>query len=362
MATALWGFGVVFGPIIGPTLGGFIAEEYSWRWVFFMIVPFGLVTTGAIWAFIRRRPIRPKGPSLDWVGFLALAAALAAFQFMFDRGQRNDWFESSETILECTIGFLALYIFLIHISTAERPFIRLSIFLDRNYSIGLILAFTFGMLNFTPLVLLPSILQDLRGYPDSTIGVLLAIRGVGNLVSFLLVIRLAQWNPHFTLTLGFLCQAVSGWTISQYDINLTYFGIVWTGVLQGVGIGLTWVPLTLIMFSTVKSKYLDDATAIFHMLRNFGSSLFISISVAVVIQSTFINSVELGMPLSEFTKVFAMPWAIGNLDINSTEGLGAATGEIKRQAAMIGYINAFRLFSIVSLIPIPLIWLARMPK
>ena len=218
------------------------------------------------------------------------------------------------------------------------------------------------MLNFTPLVLLPSILQDLRGYPDSTIGVLLAIRGAGNLVSFLLVIRLAQWNVHVTLTLGFLCQAVSGWAISQYDINLTYFGVAWTGVLQGVGIGLTWVPLTLIMFSTVKPEYLDDATAVFHMLRNFASSLFISISVAVVIQSTFINSAELGMPLSEFSKVLTMPWAIGIFDVGSTQGLAAATGEIERQAAMIGYINAFRLFSIVSLIPIPLIWLARMPK
>ena len=362
LATALWGVGVVFGPIIGPTLGGAIAEEYSWRWVFFMIVPFGLITTGAIWMFIRRRPNRPKGPSLDWVGFLALAAVLAAFQFMFDRGQRNDWFNSSETIVECTVGFLALYVFLVHISTAERPFISPRLFLNRNYSIGLILAFIFGMLNFTPLVLLPSILQDLRGYPDSTIGVLLAIRGAGNLVSFLLVIRLAQWNVHVTLTLGFLCQAVSGWAISQYDINLTYFGVAWTGVLQGVGIGLTWVPLTLIMFSTVKPAYLDDATAVFHMLRNFASSLFISISVAVVIQSTFINSAELGVPLSEFSKVLTMPWAIGIFDVSSTQGLAAATGEIERQAAMIGYLNAFRLFTIISLIPIPLIWLARMPK
>ncbi len=362
LATALWGVGVVFGPIIGPTLGGAIAEEYSWRWVFFMIVPFGLITTGAIWMFIRRRPNRPKGPSLDWVGFLALAAALAAFQFMFDRGQRNDWFNSSETIVECTVGFLALYVFLVHISTAERPFISPRLFLNRNYSIGLILAFIFGMLNFTPLVLLPSILQDLRGYPDSTIGVLLAIRGAGNLASFLLVIRLAQWNVHVTLTLGFLCQAVSGWAISQYDINLTYFGVAWTGVLQGVGIGLTWVPLTLIMFSTVKPAYLDDATAVFHMLRNFASSLFISISVAVVIQSTFINSAELGIPLSEFSKVLSMPWAIGIFDVSSTQGLAAATGEIERQAAMIGYLNAFRLFTIISLIPIPLIWLARMPK
>ncbi len=362
LATALWGVGVVFGPIIGPTLGGTIAEEYSWRWVFFMIVPFGLLTYMAIWVFIRRRPNRPPGPALDWVGFLALAAALAAFQFMFDRGQRNDWFESPETIIECTVGFLALYIFLTHITTSDRPFIRPQLFLNRNYCIGLVLAFTFGMLNFVPLVLLPSILQDLRGYPDSTIGILLAIRGAGNLISFLLVIRMAQWNVHVTLTFGFLCQALSGWAISQYDINLTYFGVAWTGALQGLGIGMTWVPLTLIMFSTIKPEFLDDASAVFHMLRNFASSLFISISVAVVIQSTFINSAELGAPLSEFSKALTLPWVTGILDFTTPQGLTVVSGEVTRQAAMIGYINAFRLFAIVSIIPIPLIWMARMPK
>ncbi len=362
MATALWGVGVVMGPIIGPTLGGAIAEEYSWRWVFFMIVPFGVMTFFAIWTFIKKRPNRPPGPNLDWIGFLALAAALGAFQFMFDRGERNAWFESPETIIECTIGFLALYIFLIHISTAKHPFISPRLFLNRNYCIGLALAFVFGMLNFVPLVLMPSMLQDLRGYPDSTIGILLAIRGAGNMLSFLLVIRMAQWNVHATLTFGFLCQAVSGYAISQFDMNLTYFGVAWTGALQGLGIGMTWVPLTLIMFSTVRPEFLDDASAIFHMLRNFASSLFISISVAVVIHSTFINGQELGLALNEYSKLLSLPWVTGVLDLGTLKGLSAASAEVKRQAAMIGYINAFRLFAIVSIIPIPLIWLARMPK
>ena len=361
-ATALWGVGVVMGPIIGPTFGGAIAEEYSWRWVFFMIVPFGVLTFAAIWTFIKRRPHRPPSPPLDWLGFLALAAALAAFQFMFDRGQRNSWFESPETIIECTVGFLAVYIFLIHITTVERPFIRPTLFLNRNYSIGLVLAFMFGMLNFVPLVLMPSMLQDLRGYPDSTIGILLAIRGAGNLLSFLLVIRLAQWNVHLTLTFGFLCQAVSGYAIAQYDINLTYFGIAWTGALQGLGIGMSWVPLTLIMFSTVRPEFLDEASAVFHMFRNFSSSLFISICVAIVIRSTFINSAELGVPLSEFSKMLTLPWVTGVLDMGTVKGLSAASAEVKRQAAMIGYLNAFRVYAIIAVIPIPLIWLARMPK
>jgi MFS transporter, DHA2 family, multidrug resistance protein len=362
MATALWGMGVVMGPIIGPTFGGTIAEEYSWRWVFFMIVPFGVMTFAAIWSFIKRRPVRPISHRLDWIGFLALAAALAAFQFMFDRGERNSWFESPETIVECTIGFLAAYIFLVHISTTERPFIRPKLFLNRNYCIGLVLAFMFGMLNFVPLVLMPSMLQDLRGYPDSTIGILLAIRGAGNLLSFLLVIRMAQWNVHLALTFGFLCQALSGYAISQYDINLTYFGMAWTGALQGLGIGMSWVPLTLIMFSTVRPEFLDDASAVFHMFRNFSSSLFISICVAVVIRSTYINSVELGIPLSEFSKILTWPWVTGNQDLGTIKGLSATAAEVKRQAAMIGYINAFRLYAIIAIIPIPLIWLARMPK
>ncbi len=362
LATALWGVGVVTGPIIGPTFGGFIAEEYSWRWVFFMIVPFGVMTFVSIWAFIKKRPNRPPGPAMDWLGFLALAAALAAFQFMFDRGERNDWFDSPETIIECTIGFLAMYIFLVHISTAKNPFIRPGLFLNRNYSLGLVMAFFFGMINFVPLVLMPSMLQDLRGYPDSTIGVLLAIRGAGNMLSFLLVIRMAQWNVHATLTFGFLCQAVSGYAISQFDMNATYFDIVWTGALQGLGIGMSWVPLTLIMFSTVKPEFLDDASAIFHMLRNFGSSLFISVSVAVVIHSTYINGLELGLALNEYSKLLTLPWVTGILDLSTVQGLSAASAEVKRQAATIGFINAFRIYAIVAIIPLPLIWLARKPK
>ncbi|MBT7978617.1 MAG: multidrug efflux MFS transporter [Rhodospirillaceae bacterium] len=362
MATALWGVGVVLGPIIGPTFGGAIAEEYSWRWVFFMIVPFGILTLGAISMFITKRPVRPPSPPLDWLGFFALAAALASFQFMFDRGQRNSWFDSPETIVECTIGFLALYIFIVHISSSPRPFINPRLFLNRNYCLGLALAFMFGMLNFVPLVLMPSMLQDLRGYPDSTIGILLAIRGAGNFLSFLLVIPQAKWNAKFTLAFGFVCQGVSGYAISQLDINLTYFDVAWTGALQGMGIGMSWVPLTLIMFSTVRPEFLDDASAIFHMLRNFASSLFISICVAVVIRSIYINSAELGAPLSEFSKMLSWPWVTGALDMDSVQGLAAASNEVKRQAALIGYLNAFRLYAIIAFLPLPLILLAHMPK
>jgi len=361
MATALWGMGVVTGPILGPTVGGFIAEDFGWRWVFFFLVPFGLMTLAGVWAFITDRPTRGR-PRLDWTGFLALAVALGAMQLMFDRGERNGWFESPEIIIVAAIGALALYLFVVHISTARQPFIQPTLFLNRNFSLGLLLAFMFGMLNFAPMVLIPPLLQDLRGYPDSIIGLLLATRGAGNMLSFIVVVRVAAWDPRIALAIGFLSQAVSGWAISQFDINLTLFGLAWTSALQGFGIGMTWVPLTLIMFSTIRPHQLDEASAVFHMLRNFASSLFISICVAVVVRSTFINAAELGGFLSVFNKTLLFPWSTGSLDLTQPAQLALADGEVRRQAAMIGYLNAFKLFTVIALLPLPLIWLAKLPK
>lgn len=361
LATALWGMGVVTGPILGPTVGGFVAEAYSWRWVFFMIVPFGLLTLAGVWAFIVEHGERGR-PGLDWTGFLALALALGAVQLMLDRGERNGWFESPEIVIEASIGALALYFFVVHICTARRPFIQPSLFLNRNYTLGLLLAFMFGMLNFAPMVLIPPLLQDLRGYPDSIIGLLLATRGAGNMLSFVLVVRIANWDPRVALAIGFLSQAVSGWAISQFDINLTMFGVAWTSALQGFGIGMTWVPLTLIMFSTIRPHQLDEASAVFHMLRNFASSVFISICVAIVVRSTFINAAEIGGFLSVFNKALLFPWTTGGLDFAEPSQLALADGEVRRQAAMIGYLNAFKLFTLMALIPLPLILLARLPR
>jgi len=360
-ATALWGMGVVMGPIIGPTVGGYIAEFYNWRGVFFMVVPFGLLTLAGAYAFIDETA-RSGRPRLDWTGFLALAIALGAFQLMLDRGQRLSWFESPEIIAETALGAVALYVFIVHILTSDRPFISPRLFLNRNYSLGLFLAFIFGMLNFVPMVLMPSLLQELRGYPDSVIGLLLAIRGAGNLFSFLVVVKLAARDPRLALAIGFISQAISGWAIAQFDINLTFWGVAWTGALQGFGIGMTWVPLTLIMFATIRPEQLDQASAVFHMLRNFASSVFISILVAVVVRSTFINSAEIGEAVSLFEKSLLYPWISGGLDPGSITDIARTSGEIGRQAALIGYLNAFKLFAIVAMLPIPFIWLAQVPK
>ena len=361
LVTALWGVGVVIGPIIGPSIGGYVAEELSWRWVFYMIGPFGvLALIGAsisITDRVKRQRIR-----LDWTGFLALSVAIIAFQIMLDRGERLDWFESPEIAIEAVIAGIGLYLFIVHSLSAHEPFLNPRLLLDRNFSVGLVLALIFGMLNFTPMVLFPPLLQELRGFPDSVIGWLLAMRGIGNLLSFFTAVYITRFDPRIALAFGFGLQALSNLAVAQFDINLTTWDVAWTSMLQGYGVGMTWVPLTVITFSTLDQKHLPEGTAMFHMLRNIGSSIYISVCVALVIRTTKVNYAGLTEYISPFNEALKYPWVMGLWDAGSLRGLTALAGEAQRQAAMIGYINAFYLIAFTGFAAIPLLALVRMPK
>ncbi len=356
---AIWGMGVILGPIIAPTIGGYLSETYSWRWVFFMVVPFGLIAFAGVWTFIAARGIQRKPVRLDWTGLLALVVAIAALQLMLDRGERNDWFESAEIMLEAAIAVVAFYVFLAHSATADRPFLSPSLFLDRNLVVGLLLALIFGMLNFTPMVLLPPLLQGLRGFPDSIIGYLLAFRGVGTLAGFTFMLFAARLDPRVPMAIGFACQAVAGYAMAQFDINLTIVGVAWTSALQGLGVGLIWVPLAVVTFSTLAPRHTGDGTAVFHLLRNIGASIYISISIAVVLRTSKINYAEMAEFISPFNEVFSMPWARGIWSMESRGGLAQLSGEIQRQSMMIGYINAFYFFATTAVVVLPLILLIR---
>jgi len=181
--TAIWGVGVILGPIVAPALGGILSEAYNWRWVFFMIVPFTLVALVGVLAFIRDPEISRPG-WMDWTGFLALAIAIASFQVMLDRGERNNWFESTEVLIEAGIALGAFWVFVTHTLTTDRSFLNRKLLKDRNFAIGLVIVLLFGMLNFTPITLLPTLLQDVQGYPDSIIGLVLSARGLGTFIGF----------------------------------------------------------------------------------------------------------------------------------------------------------------------------------
>jgi DHA2 family multidrug resistance protein len=357
-ATAIWGVGVVLGPIIAPTIGGYLSETYNWRWVFFMIVPFALVTLIGVLAFITEHG-RGRRIALDWTGFLALSVAIAAFQLVLDRGERNDWFESTETLVEAGLALAALYVFVVHSLTASKPFLSPQLLRDRNFTIGLVIILLFGMLNFTPLTLLPILLQNLRGYPDSIIGLVLAARGVGTLVGFSIMVFAGRVDPRIPIAAGFALQAIAGWAMAQFDINLTTWDVLWTMAMQGLGVGLVWVPLSVITFSTLAPEHVPDGTAIFHLLRNIGSSIHISLSITLVLHSAKVGYSGLVQHLTPFNENFALPWVRGQWTLATDAGLAALSHEAMRQATMIGYLNAFQLFAFTALAAVPLVFLIR---
>ena len=360
-ATAIFGMGVVLGPIIAPTLGGYLSEVYDWRWVFFMIVPAGIVCLVGIWLFIHDR--RDASPlRLDWTGFISLAVAIACIQLMLDRGESNAWFESLEIILECALAVTSLYVFVVHTLTTTQPFLSPRLLLDRNFVVGLFITITFGMLNVTPMVLLPTLLQGLMGYPDTIIGLLLGARAGGTLVGFLVIFFANRLDPRIWIAVGFALQGLAGYQMAQFNLDVSTAAVAWASALQGLGVGLLWVPITMVTFATLESRFLAEGMAIFHLLRNIGSSIHVSISIAVVVHTTQMSYAGLVEHVSPFRESLMQAVASGAWSISADGGLAQLSGEIQRQAAMIGYINAFYLYALTSIAVLPLIFLIRVKR
>ena len=362
-ANAIFGMGVVLGPIIAPTIGGYLSETYSWRWVFFMIVPCGMISLLGVMLFIKRRPSRPSA-YLDWTGFIALSLSIAATQFMLDRGERLDWFDHFHVVTCAWLAALGFYVFVSHSLTARRPFLNPNLLLKRNFALGILFAFIFGMLNFTPITLMPALLQTLRGYPDSIVGMILGIRGTGTLLGFtFMFLGGSRIDPRYTMLAGFLMQGISGWYMAQFNINLTTFDVLWTSWLQGLGVGMIWVPLSIITFSQLDETQTAEGASIFHLVRNFGSSVFISISIAIMLRTSQINYAEISENASPLNQGLAFQDSlIASWSIGGPATIAALSGEIGRQAIMIGYLNAFHVFALTAFAVCPFLFFARIKR
>ena len=282
---AVFGMANMIGPSLGPNLAGEVSEAFSWRWAFWMIVPVAVVTFVMCRLAIPTRASRDSS-KLDWSGFITLSVAIICAQLIFSRGQRLDWFESSEIVLATFLAVTSFYMFIVHSLTAQHPFVRLSLFKDRNYALGMILVFLFGMLNFAPVVLLPPLLQNHAGYPDTAIGVFIGWRGFGTLIGFFIAMVTARIDPRAMMMVGFFLQGYGGYQMMLFDLNVGQRELALWSVVQGSGIGVTWVPMTIVTFYTLKPEMRAEAMAMYHLLRNFGSSLFISIAVAEIVRAT----------------------------------------------------------------------------
>ncbi|MBK1662099.1 DHA2 family efflux MFS transporter permease subunit [Paracraurococcus ruber] len=358
LVSSIFGMTVVLGPVIGPVFGGMLAEAYGWRWAFYMIVPAGAVAAFAQWLVLPRD--RPGGRvPLDWTGFLALATCIACLQLVFSRGQRLDWFESAEIVIEVLLALLAFWIFLAHSLTAPRPFLNLRLLLDRNYALGLVLVTIYGMVNFTPIVLLPGLLQSHAGYPDSIIGEIVGYRGLGGVVGFGSTLLIGRFDPRIGMSLGFGLLVVSGLWLMSLDLNVGTGVLLANSVLQGVAVGIIWVPLTVLTFRTLPPGATAEAMSVFHLLRNLGSSLFIAVSVTEIIRSQAMNYGRMTELLSPYNEALSAPQVMGGWTLETLQGLARLSREIDRQAAMIGYANAFGLYMAASAAAIGVVLLAR---
>ena len=358
LVSSIFGMTVVLGPVIGPAFGGVLAETYNWRWAFYMIVPAGALAAAALSLTLPKDRPGARIP-LDWTGFLALSTAIACVQLVLARGQRLDWFESPEIILETGIAILAFYIFVAHSLTTRRPFLNLRLLLDRNYAIGLVLVFIYGMVNFTPIVLLPSLLQQYAGYPDSIIGQIVGYRGLGGTLGFACTLLIGRLDPRIGMAAGFGLLVVSGLWLMSLDLNVGVDLLLLNSMLQGFAVGVIWVPLTVLTFSTLDSRDTPEGMAMFHLLRNIGSSLFISLSVTEILRSTTMNYSRMTEMISPYNRALSAPGVMGGWTMETLPGLARLSREIDRQAAMIGHINAFGMYMAVSASAIVFVLLIR---
>ena len=358
LVSSIFGMAVVIGPVIGPTLGGYLAEEYSWRWAFYMLVPVGLASVVALRLTLPAdRPEARGAARLDRlpdarrgdVVRAACAVARAAARLV----------RIGEIVLETIGAGAAFYLFLAHSLTARRPFLNLRLLLDRNYAIGLVLVTIYGMLNFTPVVLLPPLLQQHAGYPDNIIGEILGMRGIGATIGFFLAMFAGRLEPRIGMTIGFGLMVVSGLWLMSLDLDVDMRTLAANSILQGMAVGIVWVPLTVTAFATLETRHMPEAMALFHLLRNIGSSFFISICVAEIVRSTGENYSRMTEMVSPYNKALSLPWVMGGWSMDSLPGLARLAKEINRQAAMIGYVNAFALYTATSAAAIAVVVFAK---
>jgi MFS transporter, DHA2 family, multidrug resistance protein len=360
-AMAIWGVGVMVGPILGPTLGGWLTEYYNWRWVFYINVPVGIATFFGLSAYLPETRISKL--SFDWFGFLTLGLAIGALQMLLDRGVQLDWFSSTEIIFETALACLAAYLFAVHTFTSERPFINPQMFKDRNFSIGLVFIFMVGIILLATLALLTPYLQNLMGYPVLTTGLVLAPRGMGTMVAMMLVGRLlGRIDPRGLILFGLLLTAAVLWKMTGFTPDVSQSTLIWTGVLQGLGLGFMFVPLSTITFATLDPAFRTEGTALFSLVRNIGSSIGISMVLFLLSRNTQIMHSELVQHVTPYNEALQQPGVSQIWNLATAAGRLALNAEITRQALIIAYADDFKLMMIVALFAAPFIFLLQGPK
>ena len=357
-AMALFGGGVMIGPILGPVLGGWLTDNYNWRWVFLVNLPVGIVCALVMLRFMPKTETHQR--KFDMFGFALLAIALGALQLFLDRGQQEDWLSSWEIRVELGIAIAAAWMFVVHMITAKHPLFDRSMFKDRNFSTGILFMAVTGVLLLAGLALLPPLLQNLYGYSVLQSGFLTAPRGVGTLISMLLAGRLTgKIDARLLVGIGVTLMGVSLWMMTGFAIDQPSNPVIVSGVVQGLGLGLIFVPLQSLAFETLAPKMRTTAAALLNLSRNIGGSVGISVVSAQLVRMSQVAHADIASTITEHTIPTVDPTLLQTIAPQGTTAIAMINAEATRQAIFIAYLDDFKLMMLVTFAVLPLLLLMR---
>jgi MFS transporter, DHA2 family, multidrug resistance protein len=360
-AIALWGVAVMAGPVLGPVLGGWLTQAFSWRYVFYINVPVGILAFFGMVTFLSDTT-RNATAKLDWFGFGTLSLAIAAMQVLLDRGEELDWFGSGEIVAEAIIAVSAFYLFLVHTFTAREPFVRLSLFRDPNFTAGVLFIAIVGLTYYASLALQPPYLQNLMNYPIVSAGLVLGPRGVGTMGSMLIVGRLiGRVDTRLLLALGLGLTAWSFYVMTGWTPDVSQTTIVVVGIIQGVGLGFIFVPLSVVTLSTLAPERRAEGAGLYSLSRNIGSSIGISVVNSLLTRNTQVNHAEIARSVTSVNRAFEDLTITQFWDPVSAAGRAALDAMVTQQAQIIAYMDDYKLLMIATLAAIPLLIIFRKP-
>jgi MFS transporter, DHA2 family, multidrug resistance protein len=354
-AMALWGVAVMAGPVLGPVLGGWLTEAYSWRFVFYINLPIGILAFLGMSTFLSETP-RNTAAKLDWFGFGTLSLAIGAMQVLLDRGEQLDWFGSGEIIIEAIIAVSALYLFLVHTFTAQEPFVRPSLFRDRNFTAGMLFIAIIGLTYYASLALQPPYLQDLMNYPIVSAGLVLGPRGVGTMGAMFVVGKLiGRVDTRVLLGVGLVLTAWSFDAMTGWTPDISQMTIIVVGVIQGIGLGFIFVPLSVVTLSTLSPELRAEGAGLYSLSRNIGSSVGISVVNSLLTQNTQVNHAAIAQHVTSVNRMFEDPMIARFWNPLTAAGRAALDAVVTQQAQIIAYIDDYKLLMIATLAVLPLL-------
>jgi MFS transporter, DHA2 family, multidrug resistance protein len=357
-AMAIWGIGIMLGPVLGPTVGGFVTEHLDWRWVFYINLPVGLLNLALVLRFIPQTPRRPVGT--DWLGVLLMVIGVGSLQTLLDRGNQEDWWHSGLIDLLSVSAVIGLVWFVLRTLWSSSPIVDLRLYRDRNLAVASGMMLVFGLGLFGTIAVQPLMLERLLGYPAETTGLVMAPRALGSALSMALVARLtARVDHRWLVGGGMLLMAAGTWMMSWYELDVSPVWIVWPGVVQGLGMGAVFVPLSTMAYATLGSQQADAGAGLFNLARTIGSAIGVSVAATWYTRFTQLNWHSLGGHINPFNPALQQWLAVQGLTMRSPQAPLLLGHELGRQAAMLAFTQVFQLIALSFLLMAPLLLLLR---